>query len=66
MPAAASLFIVVLVGAAMMAPLMLRLVTAAMAVFVLGGAFWLRVLEPADRAAVRGLFRRLPLEEATP
>ena len=66
MPAAASLFIVVLVGAAMLAPLVLRLVTAAMAVFVLGGAFWLRVLEPADRAAVRGLFKRLPLEEATP
>ena len=65
-PAATSIFIVILVGSAMMAPLALRLVTAAIAVFVLGGAFWLRVLEPADRAAVRGLFKRLPLEEATP
>lgn len=64
--AAACLIIVVLVGSAMLAPLALRLVTAAAAVAVLGGAFWLRVLEPADRAAVRGLFKRLPLEEATP
>ena len=54
------------VAAAAFAPLFLRAIVAAVAVFALGGTFWLRALEPGDRAAVRGLLSRAPLKEATP
>ncbi|HUF51504.1 MAG TPA: flippase [Longimicrobiales bacterium] len=63
---ASVLILVAGAAAAIMAPLPVRLLTAAGAVFVLGGAFWMRVLEPGDRAAVRGLLSRAPLKEVTP
>jgi O-antigen/teichoic acid export membrane protein len=58
--------IIVATTAAMLAPLTVRLATGVGAVFVLGGLFWSRALEPGDRAAVRGLLSRTPLKEATP
>lgn len=63
---AACVALLISVGAAaVLAPLSIRIVVAIAAVFVLGGAFWMRVLEPGDRAAVRGLLSRSPLEEVT-
>ncbi|HEX2167134.1 MAG TPA: MATE family efflux transporter [Longimicrobiales bacterium] len=64
--AASVALLVLAAAAAVVAPLSLRIVAAVAAVFVFGGAFWLRVLEPGDRAAVRGLLSRSPLEEVTP
>lgn len=67
-PIRAALVLIVIgaLGAAMVAPMTIRLIAAAAAVFVLGGAFWNHALEPGDRAAVRALLSRAPLEEVTP
>ncbi|HSK20603.1 MAG TPA: flippase [Longimicrobiales bacterium] len=64
--AAGAFIVVVAVAAAMFAPLPVRVLTAATAVFGLGGVFWSRALEPSDRAAVRGLFARRTFGQATP
>ncbi|MBR9991061.1 MAG: flippase [Gemmatimonadetes bacterium] len=64
--AASAVVVVAALGASAIAPLSVRIVTGAAAVFVLGGAFWRRVLEPGDRAIVLSLLSRRPLEEATP
>jgi O-antigen/teichoic acid export membrane protein len=61
-----ALVIVAAVAASVTAPLSVRLAIAAGAIFVFGGVFWMRALEPGDRAAVRGLLSRAPLKEVTP
>lgn len=65
-PALLGLAIMAGVAAAVLAPLIIRGIVAAVAVAVLGGAFWMRALEPGDRAAVLGLVSRRPLKEVTP
>lgn len=62
----AGMIAISLIGFAMLAPIAVRGLVAVVAVFGLGGAFWARALEPADRAAVLGLFARRALKEATP
>jgi O-antigen/teichoic acid export membrane protein len=63
---AAAVLAISLVGIAVLAPITVRALVAAAAVFGLGGAFWARALEPGDRAAVLGLFPRRALKEVTP
>src|SRR5690606_29082195 len=59
------LAVIALLGAAVAAPLGVRVTAAAIAMLLLA-PFWKHALEPGDRAALRGLFSRARLTTVTP